>query len=122
MELIQLIKQRLESKRFANLLKSIQDPDYISQPLSSRESETHSSNNQYGGNQNSSKQVTDLKEQIEHLRIVNSKLMPDLERQESEIYDLRDQLEALQTELQEKKRECYHLSNQLIEAHDKIQM
>ena len=48
--------------------------------------------------------------------------MPDLERQESEIYELRDQVNALQSELQEKKRECYNLSNQLVEAQDRIKL
>ena len=66
--------------------------------------------------------MTELRESIAHLETVNSKLVPDLERYEKEIYELREQKAALQTELKEKDRECYNLQVQLAEAQDQVDM
>ena len=66
--------------------------------------------------------ITELRESIVHLETVNSKLVPDLERYEKEIYELREQKVALQTELKEKDRECYNLQVQLADSQDQMAM
>lgn len=53
--------------------------------------------------------MLELREQIRHLETVNSKLVPDLERYEAEIYELRETIQLLGSELKEKDRESYQL-------------
>ena len=47
---------------------------------------------------------------MKHLEILNSKLVPDLERYEAEIYELKEEVQYLRKALQDKDRECYHES------------
>jgi len=42
--------------------------------------------------------VTELRDQITHLETVNSKLVPDLEKYEAEIYDLKHKLKDYQSD------------------------
>ena len=53
--------------------------------------------------------VTELRDQITHLETVNSKLVPDLEKYEAEIYDLKHKLKDYQSDQKQKDRECYKL-------------
>ena len=54
------------------------------------------------------------------METVNSKLLPDLEKYESEIYELKEQALALKHELKEKDRECYNWQQSLATATGKI--
>ena len=51
-----------------------------------------------------------------YLEGVNSQLVPDLERYEAEIYELRTRVTQLETQLTEQDREQYQLQCQLREA------
>ena len=86
----------------------LQDPN---SGISSNEEESSEMQERDGGanNQYYQKQCKYLQEQVQHLETVNSKLLPDLERQEQDIYQLKEQVQELQQELNEKDRECYNL-------------
>ena len=60
--------------------------------------------------------IIDLQHQIKHLEAVNSKLVPDLEAYEAQIYELREKVSELELELKEKDRESYNMQKQLNEA------
>ena len=53
------------------------------------------------------------------MEILNSKLVPDLERYEADIYELKQRVSGLNGELKEKDRECYNLQRQLEEFRNK---
>ena len=53
---------------------------------------------------------------MSHLETIKSKLLPDLEKYEAEIYDLKQRVKEYETELNTKDRECYNLQKQLGEA------
>jgi len=48
--------------------------------------------------------------------------VPDLERYEAEIYELKEHNLVLKAEMKEKDRECYNLQKQLAEARSKIKL
>lgn len=54
--------------------------------------------------------MQELRDQVSHLEIIKSKLLPDLERYEAENYDLKQRVKEYETELNTKDRECYNLS------------
>ena len=61
-------------------------------------------------------QMQEMRDHINHLETVKSKLLPDLEKYEAEIYDLKTKVKEQESELKAKDRECYNYQNQLSEA------
>ena len=66
--------------------------------------------------------ISELQFQIRHLEALNSKLLPDLENYEAQIYELGQEKMQLNVQIKEKERECYNLQSQLNEAHNKISL
>ena len=65
-------------------------------------------------------QMQEMRDHINHLETLKSKLVPDLERYEAEIYDLKIKVKEQETELKAKDRECYSYQNQLSEAKQQL--
>ena len=53
-------------------------------------------------------QMQEMRDHINHLETVKSKLLPDLEKYEAEIYDLKTKVKEQESELKAKDRESYN--------------